>query len=68
LVPVLTGKPIASTNESAAHIYLSEHLAWSGGGVSLAKQNQGNEFGREMRQIAAAIEEARRVHTRDPRA
>jgi hypothetical protein len=36
--------------------------------VSLAKQNQGNEFGREMRQIAAAIEEARRVHTRDPRA
>jgi hypothetical protein len=43
------------------HIYLSDHLAGSGGGVSLAKrmakQNQGNEFGREMSHIAAAIEE-----------
>jgi hypothetical protein len=47
--------------ERLLHIYLSDHLAGSGGGVSLAKriakQNQGNEFGREMRQIAAAIEE-----------
>jgi hypothetical protein len=43
------------------HIYLADHLAGSGGGVSLAKriakQNQGNEFGREMSHIAAAIEE-----------
>jgi hypothetical protein len=43
------------------HIYLSDHLAGSGGGVSLAKriarENRGNEFGREMSDIAAAIEE-----------
>ena len=46
--------------ERLLHIYLSDHLAWSEGGVSPAQQNQGNEFGREMRQIAAAIEEDRR--------
>jgi hypothetical protein len=47
--------------ERLLHIYLSDHLAGSAGGVSLAKriakQNQGNELGREMGQIAAAIEE-----------
>jgi|SRR5215203_511497 len=62
LVPVLTGKPNRiDERERLLHIYLSDHLAGSGGGVSLAKriakQNQGNEFGREMRQIVAAIEE-----------
>jgi hypothetical protein len=47
--------------ERLLHIYLADHLAGSAGGVSLAKriakQNPGNEFGREMSQIAGAIEE-----------
>jgi hypothetical protein len=52
---------IDAERERLLHIYLADHLAGSGGGVSLAKriakQNQGNEFGREMSQIAGAIQE-----------
>ena len=63
LAPVLTGKSdrIDAERERLLHIYLADHLAGSGGGVSLAKriakQNPGTEFGREMSQIAEAIEE-----------
>src|SRR4051794_25843674 len=52
---------IDAERERLLHIYLADHFAGSGGGISLAKriakENQGNEFGREMSQIAAAIEE-----------
>jgi hypothetical protein len=52
---------IDAERERLLHIYLADHLAGSAGGVSLAKriarQNPGNEFGREMSQIAGAIEE-----------
>ena len=52
---------IDAERERLLHIYLADHLAGSAGGVSLAKriakQNSGNEFGREMSQIARAIEE-----------
>jgi hypothetical protein len=52
---------IDAERERLLHIYLADHLAGSAGGVSLAKriakQNPGNEFGREMSRIAEAIEE-----------
>jgi hypothetical protein len=63
LAPVLAGRSdrIDAERERLLHIYLADHLAGSRGGVSLAKriakQNPGNEFGREMNQIAEAIEE-----------
>jgi hypothetical protein len=51
---------IDDERERLLRIYLADHLAGSSGGVSLArriaKQNSGNEFGREMSEIADAID------------
>ncbi len=48
-------------SERLLHIYLADHWAGSGGGVSLAhriaSENSDNEIGREMGEIAKAIEQ-----------
>jgi hypothetical protein len=62
LPTLVPGNPpyIENERERLLHIYLADHLAGSSGGVSLArriaKHNLGNEFGREMSEIADAIE------------
>ncbi|HEX2358821.1 MAG TPA: hypothetical protein VHH72_03290 [Solirubrobacterales bacterium] len=50
-------------DERLLRIYLADHLAGSSGGSSLAnriaRENDGNEYGHEMAQIARQIEEDR---------
>jgi hypothetical protein len=52
---------MATESERLLHIYLADHWAGAGGGVALAKriakENSDNEIGREMADIAMAIEE-----------